>query len=127
MQKIIIKNFGPVKDAEIEIKKIMLLIGEQASGKSTIAKFIYFFKTLKEDVLKSIFQSSESSDFDIEIGLINLAQKRFDVLFASLSSLPDFEIEFYYSIEKNKYLRLRNDKKKYLNVQLSKDFFNDKL
>ena len=127
MQKIIIKNFGPVKDAEIEIKKIMLLIGEQASGKSTIAKLIYFFKTLKEDVLKSIFQSSESSDFDIEIGLINLAQKRFDVLFASLSSLPDFEIEFYYSIEKNKYLRLRNDKKKYLNVQLSKDFFNDKL
>ena len=42
MQKIIINNFGAVKNAEIDIKKVLILIGEQASGKSTIAKLIYF-------------------------------------------------------------------------------------
>ncbi|MBD2675649.1 AAA family ATPase, partial [Aphanizomenon flos-aquae FACHB-1416] len=49
MQKIIINNFGSIKYAEIEVKKILVLIGEQASGKSTIAKLIYFFKTIQED------------------------------------------------------------------------------
>ncbi len=47
MQKIIIKNFGAIEYAEIEIKKVLVLIGEQASGKSTIAKLIYFFKSLR--------------------------------------------------------------------------------
>ena len=50
MQKIIIKNFGAIEYAEIEIKKVLVLIGEQASGKSTIAKLIYFFKSLKENL-----------------------------------------------------------------------------
>jgi predicted ATPase len=125
MQKIIIKNFGPVKDAEIEIKKVMVLIGEQASGKSTIAKLIYFFKSLIQDVLNSVFESSESSDFNIEIDLANLVQQRFYMFFGYPSSLPSFEIEFYYSIEKNKYLRLKTDKYKHLIIQLSKDFFDD--
>ncbi len=49
MQKIIIKNFRQIEYAEIEIKKITLLIGEQASGKSTIAKLIYFFQRLELD------------------------------------------------------------------------------
>jgi predicted ATPase len=42
MEKIIIKNFGPIEDAEIEIRKVLVLIGEQASGKSTIAKLVFF-------------------------------------------------------------------------------------
>ena len=43
MQRIEIQNFGPIKEASIEIPKFLLLIGEQASGKSTVAKLIYFF------------------------------------------------------------------------------------
>lgn len=38
--KLIIKNFGPVKEAEIELKKVNIFIGPQGSGKSTIAKVI---------------------------------------------------------------------------------------
>ncbi len=38
-----IKNFGPIKEANIEIKPITILIGEQAAGKSTIAKLIAMF------------------------------------------------------------------------------------
>jgi predicted ATP-dependent endonuclease of OLD family len=46
MQKLIVHNFRQISHAEIEIKEILFLIGEQASGKSTIAKLIYFFKSL---------------------------------------------------------------------------------
>jgi predicted ATPase len=44
MQRIIVKNFGPLKDIDLEIKDYMIFLGPQASGKSTLAKLIYGFK-----------------------------------------------------------------------------------
>jgi len=44
MEKIIIKNFGPIKDVELEIKDINVFIGSTSSGKSTVAKLIAIFK-----------------------------------------------------------------------------------
>ena len=40
MRKLTINNFGPVFHAELELKAVNLLIGEQSIGKSTIAKLI---------------------------------------------------------------------------------------
>ncbi len=40
MKKIYVANFGPVKKAELELRDINLLIGEQSIGKSTLAKII---------------------------------------------------------------------------------------
>ncbi|MFN7516749.1 MAG: AAA family ATPase [Dolichospermum sp.] len=65
MQKIIINNFGAIKYAEIEVKKILVLIGEQASGKSTIAKLIYFFKTIQEDLFSQIYRDKQNQSLDI--------------------------------------------------------------
>ncbi len=39
-EKLIIQNFGPIKSVELELGKITVLIGEQATGKSTIAKVL---------------------------------------------------------------------------------------
>lgn len=39
-ETLIIKNFGPIKDVELELKKFNVIIGEQATGKSTIAKLL---------------------------------------------------------------------------------------
>ena len=44
MEKIEIKDFVGIKDITIEIKQINILIGPQASGKSIIAKLIFYFK-----------------------------------------------------------------------------------
>jgi predicted ATPase len=38
MHKIQIKNFMALRDVEIELNKLLVLVGEQASGKSTIGK-----------------------------------------------------------------------------------------
>ena len=43
MRQLIVKNFGPVSDASIEIRKFNLFIGEQSVGKSTLAKLIAIF------------------------------------------------------------------------------------
>ena len=54
MQRIIVKNFGPLKDIDLEIKDYMIFLGPQASGKSTLAKLIYEFKKI---ILTSSFNS----------------------------------------------------------------------
>jgi predicted ATPase len=41
-QALIIQNIGPVRNVEIELNKINIVIGPQSSGKSTIAKIISF-------------------------------------------------------------------------------------
>ena len=40
MRKLLIQKFGPVTNAELEIRDMNLFIGEQSIGKSTIAKLI---------------------------------------------------------------------------------------
>lgn len=59
MQKLIIDNFRQIKHAEIEVKDFLLLIGKQASGKSTIAKLLYFFKNIEGNVTSAILQSND--------------------------------------------------------------------
>lgn len=48
---LIIKNIGPIKEAEIKINKVNIFIGPQSSGKSTIAKIISFCQWLEKDIL----------------------------------------------------------------------------
>ena len=54
MQKISISKLGPIKDCEIPIKDFMVLTGPQASGKSTLAKSIFFFKNIKNLLFQQI-------------------------------------------------------------------------
>ncbi|MFN7788404.1 MAG: AAA family ATPase [Pseudanabaena sp.] len=112
MQKIIIKNFGAIEYAEIEIKKVLVLIGEQASGKSTIAKLIYFFKSLRDDIFKKIYLDQESVTFSQFNDIDQPLAKKFAAFFGSTSNLPDFEIRYYYNLEEEKYLNLSVDVKK---------------
>ena len=63
MQKICIRNNGPVKDFEMEIEKFNLLIGEQATGKSTIAKSVYYFKTIKTKIIDYLTQIYDSNSY----------------------------------------------------------------
>lgn len=39
-----IKNFAGLKDAEIELSRMNVFIGPQASGKSVCAKLLFYFK-----------------------------------------------------------------------------------
>lgn len=42
--KLIVKNFGPLKDINIEVREMVTFIGAQASGKSTLAKLLSIFE-----------------------------------------------------------------------------------
>lgn len=120
MQKIIIKNFGPVQEAEIRIMPLLVLIGEQASGKSTIAKLIYYFKSLSEYFFTSYYNSA-SSRINLDEDVVFPFRERFYDMFGSTFHLPDFKIQYWY--DEQKHIDLSLTEKKRLLVVLSKGFF----
>jgi len=78
MHRIEIKNFGPIKYFEAELKDLMFFIGPQASGKSTISKIIFFCRRLP-DLLLSSFEKAvekELARFPLLIDIVYLHFKR---------------------------------------------------
>ncbi|MBR6658525.1 MAG: ATP-binding protein [Paludibacteraceae bacterium] len=59
MSRIKIKNFGPIRegflenDGWIDVKKVTVLIGDQGTGKSTVAKLISIFSWIEKDLFRS--------------------------------------------------------------------------
>ncbi len=50
MQKLTIKNFGPIKSASLDFKRVNVLIGPQSSGKSTILKIASFCNWIEKKI-----------------------------------------------------------------------------
>lgn len=51
MSRIKIQNFGPIELFEHDVdKNFTVIIGEQASGKSMIAKIIFFCRNIPEEL-----------------------------------------------------------------------------
>ena len=49
MAKLIIRNIGPIKEVELDLKKVNVFMGPQGCGKSTLAKIICFCSWLEKD------------------------------------------------------------------------------
>lgn len=49
MNRLVLKNIGPIKYIDIPLNKINVFIGPQSSGKSTIAKIVSFCSWLEKD------------------------------------------------------------------------------
>ncbi|SNR51881.1 AAA family ATPase [Flavobacterium sp. ov086] len=63
--KLIVKNFGPLKDINIEVREMVTFIGTQASGKSTLAKLI----SILED---ENFRRNSKITFEEELNKYNM-------------------------------------------------------
>jgi len=55
-EKLVIKNFGPIKNIELDLKQMLVLIGPQSVGKSVIAKLITIFREYSFVVLSKSFE-----------------------------------------------------------------------
>ena len=62
MERITIKNFLIFDDVEMEIKRFNILIGEQASGKSLLAKLVYFFRSISNICVSNLKNEKDISD-----------------------------------------------------------------
>lgn len=94
-----IENFRALKNAEIEISDFLVVIGEQASGKSTISKLIHYFKSLKKDAVDCLSEhqtDSQKAILDTQKKFNDKALKRFYQLFGSTKN-EVFSIEYQYA------------------------------
>ncbi|MDD4962290.1 MAG: AAA family ATPase [Gallionella sp.] len=90
MEQIEIKGFLTIEHAVFEIKKINILIGEQAQGKSVIAKLVYFFKShFTEIFVESI------RNFETEQQIEEKCLSKFRKIFPSYTwEQDDFSISY---------------------------------
>ena len=51
-EELYIEHFGPIIEARVPINKITVLIGQQGSGKSTIAKLYSLFVWMEKSLMR---------------------------------------------------------------------------
>ena len=66
MRRIEIHNFGPIKEANITVKKVTVFMGNQGSGKSTAAKLISTFAWFEKFLFKYRVAEAIPRWFDIK-------------------------------------------------------------
>ena len=117
MHKIEIKYLGPVQELEMEIKDFNLLIGEQATGKSTVAKAIYFFRIIKStltDYLCQVYDTSLYNGNDVSDGFNKVLKKELKSIFISLFG-------YSWDLDKRLYLKYEYAPEIWIDVKLNKN------
>lgn len=113
MRKIKVSKFMALKEVEIEIKDLLLILGEQASGKSTLAKLIYFCRSLKEDftehIVDLVYDGSVSEKENIQPFWRKISTKFYNY-FGSTRHLSPFEIIYQYDENKRLTLSQKDDR-----------------
>lgn len=121
MYRLVADKFGPLSNVNIDINDINVFIGPQASGKSTLAKLIYYFLSIKDDISQyyvSYITNDKTKFSDVIISDIKKRLRyKFVQLFGTTKHMMKFEIIFYYSEEN--YIRLQLNKDKFVSVSFS--------
>lgn len=100
MQKLVINKFGPISNCELNINDFMILIGEQATGKSIICKSIYFFKSIRDDLKSFAYNmiSNGPDEKNITYKIVEDSLKtKFDRLFGIRDLDEDLLIRYFYA------------------------------
>jgi hypothetical protein len=103
MKKITLRHLGPIHDiSELPLQDCMLLIGPQASGKSTLAKAVYFFKQLRLEMIRAFFGQLENplAPPTVYDSLTHFATHKLNDFWGiSTISNPNLFLEFWYTPE----------------------------
>lgn len=85
-ERLIVENFGPIKKIDIELNRILILIGPQSVGKSTIAKLVAIFRS---DAF--IFENDEFEASLKKYGINTYLKKNTSIHYKSKSYSYDFK------------------------------------
>jgi predicted ATPase len=118
-EKLIIQNFAGIQNLEIEIKRINILIGPQASGKSVCAKLLFYFKNFPSAILSAAENSHTKRKLDLSLS------EKFEEYFPPESwGKKDFSIRYEIATFFIEISRTRSSKDG-LSLKYS-DFFKDR-
>ena len=80
-EQLVVKNFGPIKDATVDFKRVTVFIGPTGGGKSTLAKLAAIFREPSYNSL--INPQRESYKFLSDFSIMGFRQPQSDVTFLS--------------------------------------------
>lgn len=109
-----VHNFGPIKDFKLDVKDFTLLTGPQASGKSTVAKAVFFCRTIKNEVFNQLTMPAGPDVYVVSAqkGLEKRLRGKFLSMFGSTWAMPmDMEIEYKYASNVSITIYLEKDRK----------------
>lgn len=111
MPKLVVKNFMNIRQAEIDMaKNLVVFIGEQAGGKSTLAKLLYLFRDFIRDIRRFVqkinFHPDDplpkqnlSNEPNLSTVFGEQIARKFCAFFGDAAPLGDFEIAYHYTEE----------------------------
>ena len=98
---ITISDFGPIDYAKIDLKyNFQVLIGEQASGKSTVCKVIYFCQKIRDYTLEYLSDSkqfSQNHENEFFNNYLKYLTKQFMGCFGTTKHMRKFEITYFFA------------------------------
>jgi predicted ATPase len=104
VHKLEINNLGPISHVKIDCQDFMVFTGAQASGKSTLAKAEFFFRTIKDDIFSLIIKKSVNfsgvKDNSLHKSMESELREKFLRVFGSSWGMDnDMYISYYYNQE----------------------------
>ena len=128
MARMTINQLGPIKYCKLEIEDFMVFTGPQSSGKSTIAKSVFYFKSVRNVLLqllrKQHMLSVDRMDLSIKNRLIRELRSNFLQTFGSTWCMDkDMFIRYEYAEGVSIEVSLKDDpvSPNYIWIELSED------
>lgn len=123
---LVIENFGPIEKAEVKLNDILLFIGPQSSGKSTISKLFYFFLHLRDEYVKYLVESTDKQQEKYLVrDFAKFVRKRFLEFWGP--SPQDRSLKISYTYKDGVYINIELDssKHKFIDPQFSESIISD--
>ena len=112
MQKISISKMGPIKDLTISLdKSIDIIIGPQASGKSTLVKTIYFCMKVRDyfvDFTANTENFINGHKNELFLNFNKYIRRKFMGYFGTTKHMDEFNIKYDYDANKQIMIYLEN-------------------
>ena len=129
MRKIIVRNFAMIRYQELDLDaNLNIIIGPQASGKSTLMKLIFFCRKLRDYLLEYLtnpkyFQNADPRRRTVNFN--NYLKGRFMDYFGTTRHMQRFEVQFYFNVESNRYVTLTLDENGYLHFSFEETMWRE--
>ena len=92
-----VRNFGPLQSVDLVVDDVITLIGPQASGKSTLCKAIFLFRTIRELFERAVSERFYQSNGQLHSGqLTAFIKQRFRDTFGDTPAQGHWALQYDY-------------------------------
>ncbi len=121
-QRMVLRHFGPIDQVELNVEDVMLFIGGSASGKSTIVKAAYFFKSIRHDIVRYYVEAIDTNSLSDSPNAYGSKMKDRFVEYFGLSFDKDERLYIEYRYSETTHIKVTLGEGKKLGVTFSNAF-----